>query len=75
MLVCVDHYTSQIKVLCVASEGFSEAAEWFYNMYASKGVEIVHADNGKPFISKLITAFLDLCKIKAAHGKAYNPST
>ena len=74
MLVTVDHYTGNTKILCVQSTSILHAAEWLYREFAHKGVEIFQSDNGKPFVGAVMEAFVEVCKAKAAHSRPYNPS-
>ena len=73
LLVCVDHYTAAVKVMWCQTQQFAEAAVWMYTNYASKGVEIIHTDNGKPFLSNVMRELLRVCGARAAHGRPYNP--
>jgi hypothetical protein len=74
MLVAVDHFNGHTKILCVKSTSILDAAEWLYEQYAHKGVEIFQSDNGKPFVSAVMGEFLKVCAAKAAHSRPYNPS-
>jgi hypothetical protein len=74
MLVTVDHYTGNTKILCVKSTSILPAAEWLYEQFAPKGVEIFQSDNGKPFVGAVMEAFVEVCQAKAAHSRPYNPS-
>ncbi len=66
LLVATDHYTAETDAMYCKSTQFAECAEWLYSRYGSKGVVIFHSNNGSPFISKLMKAFLRICKAKAA---------
>ncbi len=73
MLVAVDHYTHESDFIYCKSTQFAECAEWLYTRYGSKGVEIFHSDNGSPFLSRVMKAFLKICSARAVHGRPYNP--